>query len=397
MMKIKNFRLKRKQQLHAINKPESLAVEITGLQRAKSTPILSKNDLPCDDDEQEKISDCHDDNKSVESIEKNETESNGGPINFKSSFDNEWDNNGDVTRVRSQSTAESARMQAIDKLQVELRKAQEALQLKDEQVAKLSGIQTEMDRELEELTACLFQEAHGMVREANIKQATSEKALKEAQTKIDVLQAEVSALKSLVITSTPSMHYRKSKLGFLRHGNHTPNPSFSPSHQKASSVGGLTPIQVPAEQKEIDPMLYQEFIAFKRATHADNHESVFIKRVLQEDIEPCLHFANAELCSALLNCIEKNILCIEPIMTSSYPKKCALTGTQKVCKYRFRLGETDKWYNISAACRDRITAVCDFYTYLRYIKQGLVKADEKDMYWEVIRLRSDMSLVKLGL
>ena len=43
-----------------------------------------------------------------------------------------------------------------------------------------------------------------MVLAANEKQAASEKALQEATMKIDVLQAEVAALKTLVITSTPS-------------------------------------------------------------------------------------------------------------------------------------------------------------------------------------------------
>ena len=43
-----------------------------------------------------------------------------------------------------------------------------------------------------------------MVLAANEKQAAAEKALQEATMKIDVLQAEVAALKTLVITSTPS-------------------------------------------------------------------------------------------------------------------------------------------------------------------------------------------------
>lgn len=43
-----------------------------------------------------------------------------------------------------------------------------------------------------------------MVREANEKQAAAEKALKESQMKVEVLTAEVAALKTLVLTSTPS-------------------------------------------------------------------------------------------------------------------------------------------------------------------------------------------------
>lgn len=43
-----------------------------------------------------------------------------------------------------------------------------------------------------------------MVREANEKAAAAEKALNESQMKVDVLTAEVTALKTLVLTSTPS-------------------------------------------------------------------------------------------------------------------------------------------------------------------------------------------------
>jgi Rab-3A-interacting protein len=43
-----------------------------------------------------------------------------------------------------------------------------------------------------------------MVREANVRQATAERALKECQMKAEVLTAEVAALKTLVLTSTPS-------------------------------------------------------------------------------------------------------------------------------------------------------------------------------------------------
>jgi hypothetical protein len=43
-----------------------------------------------------------------------------------------------------------------------------------------------------------------MVREANVRQATAERALKESQMQIEVLTAEVAALKTLVLTSTPS-------------------------------------------------------------------------------------------------------------------------------------------------------------------------------------------------
>lgn len=43
-----------------------------------------------------------------------------------------------------------------------------------------------------------------MVREANIRQATAERLLEESRMKSEVLAAEVAALKTLVLTSTPA-------------------------------------------------------------------------------------------------------------------------------------------------------------------------------------------------
>lgn len=58
------------------------------------------------------------------------------------------------------------------------------LQLKDEECERLSKVREQLEQELEELTASLFEEAHRMVREANMKQAASEKQLKEARGKV---------------------------------------------------------------------------------------------------------------------------------------------------------------------------------------------------------------------
>merc|ERR1712203_774565 len=96
----------------------------------------------------------------------------------------------------------------LDKLQTELKALHIQLEAKEEQVAKLSRIRDEVEAELEELTASLFQEAHRMVAEEMAKRAHAEKALAESDMKVDGLETEVSALKTLVITSTPSMPNR---------------------------------------------------------------------------------------------------------------------------------------------------------------------------------------------
>merc|ERR1719411_280473 len=93
-------------------------------------------------------------------------------------------------------------------LESELGKARSELKTKDEEILKLSRIRDEVESEMSELTASLFQEAHRMVQEANVKRASAEKYLAESNMKIDGLETEVAALKTLVLTSTPSQPNR---------------------------------------------------------------------------------------------------------------------------------------------------------------------------------------------
>lgn len=134
------------------------------------------------------------------------------------------------------------------------------------------------------------QEAHKMVREANVKQATAEKQLKEAQGKvilsmspialhsfiiylsvlvlhdfssfsqIDVLQVEVSALKTLVLTSTPSSPNRQlhpqlqqtgSRGASSRPGGHSRNKSATLSLHQLQPEPVSSPPQTRLEDKEV--------------------------------------------------------------------------------------------------------------------------------------------------
>ncbi|XP_069479996.1 guanine nucleotide exchange factor for Rab-3A isoform X3 [Ambystoma mexicanum] len=316
----------------------------------------------------------------------------------------------DVSRLRSSSV--EIREKGSEILKEELQKAQKELKLKDRECEKLSKVREQLEQELEELTACLFEEAHKMVREANTKQAVSEKQLKEAHGKIDMLQAEVTALKTLVITSTPSSPNREqhpqlkspSKTVFRK--GHVRNKSTS------SAIGNdnnhsLPEEPISKESKEIDALLFAEFQAWKESPTLDR-SCVFLERIYQEDISPCLDFAKRELSELVQSAVETNTLTVEPVASLSLPlvkasavecggpKKCALSGMSRACKHRIQLGDSGNYYYISPSCRARITAVCNFFTYIRYIQQGLVRQDVELMFWEIMRLRKEMSLAKLG-
>ncbi|XP_078139341.1 guanine nucleotide exchange factor for Rab-3A isoform X2 [Centroberyx gerrardi] len=298
-----------------------------------------------------------------------------------------------------------------------------------------------------------------MVREANVKQAAAEKQLKEAQGKIDVLQAEVTALKTLVLTSTPSSPNRQlhpqlqspGTRGSHKHGGgHIRNKSASgafpptPAKLEPSSVSvqpvakedrepavpallSLILCLVPAHSvnvtydpywqeqgeglgthtRQMDAVLYAEFLTWKEQPSLDR-SSAFLSRIYREDIGPCLSFTRSELSQSVQSAVENNSLTVEPVAMSALPmvkvsavecggpKKCALSGMSRLCRHRIKLGDKGSYYYISPSSRARITAVCNFFTYIRYIQQGLVRHDAEQMFWEVMRLRREMTVAKLG-
>uniref|UniRef100_A0A8C3P959 RAB3A interacting protein like 1 n=1 Tax=Chrysemys picta bellii TaxID=8478 RepID=A0A8C3P959_CHRPI len=201
-----------------------------------------------------------------------------------------------VSRLRSSSV--EIREKGSEFLKEELHRAQKELKLKDEECERLSKVREQLEQELEELTASLFEEAHKMVRDANTKQAASEKQLREARGKIDMLQAEVTALKTLVITSTPSSPNRElhpqlqspSKTVFRK--GHGRNKSASSAVVTATSQS-LPVESVSNECKEVDSILFAEFQAWKESPTLEKSCS-FLERIYREDVGPCLDFTKQE-------------------------------------------------------------------------------------------------------
>ncbi|CAM4574108.1 unnamed protein product, partial [Caretta caretta] len=344
-----------------------------------------------------------------------------------------------VSRLRSSSV--EIREKGSEFLKEELHRAQKELKLKDEECERLSKVREQLEQELEELTASLFEEAHKMVRDANTKQAASEKQLREARGKIDMLQAEVTALKTLVITSTPSSPNRElhpqlqspSKAVFRK--GHGRNKSASSAVVAATSQSlplesvsneckefgvptllSLLLCIVPGKAihityepgwqalvgdsssssslRQVDSILFAEFQAWKESPTLEKSCS-FLERIYREDVGPCLDFTKQELSELVREAVERNTLTIEPVATQTLPvvkvsamecggpngfrsqivTKCALSGLSRACKHRIKLGDSGNYYYISPSCRARITAVCNFFTYIRYIQQGLVRQD----------------------
>ncbi|XP_037994596.1 guanine nucleotide exchange factor for Rab-3A isoform X3 [Motacilla alba alba] len=269
-----------------------------------------------------------------------------------------------VSRLRSSSV--EIREKGSEFLRDELHKAQKELKLKDKECERLSKVREQLEQELEELTASLFEEAHKMVREANTKQAAAEKQLREARGKIDMLQAEVTALKTLVITSTPSSPNRElhpqlqspSKAGFRK--GHGRNKSTSSAMVSAASQNvppepvsrecresgfpallslllcilpgkaihityepgwqalGADASSFSSSSRQVDSILFAEFQAWKESPTLDKSCS-FLDRIYREDVRPCLDFTKQELSELVRVAVEQNTLTIEPVASQAVP------------------------------------------------------------------------------
>uniref|UniRef100_A0A672KK40 RAB3A interacting protein like 1 n=1 Tax=Sinocyclocheilus grahami TaxID=75366 RepID=A0A672KK40_SINGR len=309
-----------------------------------------------------------------------------------------------MSRLRSSSL--EIKEKGTEFLREQLDAAQKELKLRDEECVRLSHVRNQLEQELEELTASLFE-----VGGTNVTSSLT----------IDVLQAEVSALKTLVLTSTPSSPNRQLHPQLL-----SPGPSRASSrlrgHTRNKSASGA--LQLPAEptptdvatnreDKELDSVLFAEFLSWKETPSLDRSLAL-ISRVYREDIGPCLSFTCSELSQSVQCAVENNSLTIEPVAMSSLhtvkaiqcggpngcrtpiETKCALSGMSRPCRHRIKLGDKENYYYVSPSSRARITAVCNFFTYIRYIQQGLVRQDVQQMFWEVMRLRREMSVAKLG-
>ncbi|XP_015781685.1 guanine nucleotide exchange factor for Rab-3A isoform X2 [Tetranychus urticae] len=315
-------------------------------------------------------------------------------------------------------TNESNPNEMIQLLSKQLEKVQHELTAKDDEITKLSRIRSQVEYELEDLTASLFEEANKMVRAANVKKAKFERDYKEAMMKMHVLQAEVDALKVLVITSTPATpnkhlhpHIEGSKNNLkgiiTKSDSNQTTPKKSPSNYELGGNPGLNyesngvtcdlEVVTPGSSSlgEVDPVFHQQFAEWRKNPCIDKSSS-FINSIYEQEVYPVFNFKNKSLTESVLSAIEDNSIAIESVSDkSAFPKKCALLDIPRTCKYRMKLGQD--WYNISLLCRNRIAAVCDLFCYLRYIQQGLVKSSFHDVYWEIMQRRKNIALSRLGL
>ncbi|EJW81495.1 hypothetical protein WUBG_07595 [Wuchereria bancrofti] len=138
---------------------------------------------------------------------------------------------------------------------------------------------------------------------------------------------------------------------------------------------------------EIDPIYHRELTQWRERGASGDDSSPFLSRIIIED-----------LTEQVLNAIKANTLELEAVSEAKPGvRTCALSMVPRFCSYKMRVNSNSEWCHISLLARNRIAAVCDFFTYIRYVNQGIVKCGVHDSYWDIITLRKNMTLARFGL
>jgi Rab-3A-interacting protein len=188
------------------------------------------------------------------------------------------------------------------------------LKEKNDIIVKLVDIREKLESEVRELSASLFEQAYKMVNTAKEETAQTNKLLVEANNKVDILEAEVKALKELVITSTPSTPNRHLHPQLNKSTSFNNNQALllstivtTPkiSHRRTSSSNDAQLKQAAKKATlndeksiyEIDPIYFKEMAEW--LCEMNNNNLPFINRILTEDILPCMNFSNKQVSTFL--------------------------------------------------------------------------------------------------
>ncbi|KAJ2250442.1 hypothetical protein GGI13_004020 [Coemansia sp. RSA 455] len=193
-------------------------------------------------------------------------------------------------------------------------------------------------------------------------------------------------------------------------------------------------IASPVRLDEVLLAEFKEFAAQAQSARSTTYMSLpYIKNVINEDIEPCLRFGPRPRISSrnVLDAIASNRLQIEEMTpqiaaemrrqqqaaerndghrramlwerfsgtVAANPSGCQACGRECQCTYRFRMGlkADSEWIQLDTICRDRLVAACEFYGFVRYLRQGIFASRSvMDLYMETIRLRLCMFYARIG-
>jgi len=262
----------------------------------------------------------------------------------------------------------------VKTLCLKLEGAKVELKEKEELIGELEKKRIAADKELEELTATLFEEANKMVEEANSRRAAAEEALVKSKDKVNELKAEVQMLQEII--NTPPKQSEK-------------NDTIQSLADNYESL--LSPIT----ESDLNIRL-EEYKSWKISPTLSFSNS-FMARVLDEDIAPCLNFNDSALGLKIRDAILANSISIEESPAGLF--FCALMQeTQNDVSFVLSIGGNEhEEFKIGKYAKNRIQAVIEFWTYCKEVVskgETLIVSDEE--FLKIVQFRKNMDSARLG-
>ncbi|KAI8390956.1 uncharacterized protein BYT42DRAFT_610225 [Radiomyces spectabilis] len=323
-----------------------------------------------------------------------------------------------------------------------------------DRLQKTERAKTLLEGELEELSRNLFEEANRMV-------ATEKRAKHELQTKYNHLEARLKDTQAQLHAEQMQLKELRSRMQMMdkqpseKDSVYKSHPGTAEQkHHSLTDDGSETENGIPANPDALpgwvgrehlavfDPMAlyeFQEFVKLGNSVPLKRlHTIPFLRNCQMEDTEPCLRFGPHPRFSARkINDAIANNVCFIEIAPSGFAKQqmnraltvplhfsasksmvwerfssssstshsasavlaCHACGRHdtKGLPYRFRISPMDDWACIDKFCRDRLVAVCEFYLFVRNLRQGYYSNRSlPDLYQEVIRLKLQMFYARMG-
>ncbi|CAO3632804.1 unnamed protein product [Mucor hiemalis] len=304
--------------------------------------------------------------------------------------------------------------------------------------------QFQVESELEDLSSKLFEEANEMV-------AQEKKARFLAEKRVAHLERELSGVYEALDYEREQLRELRAKFAAAAVDDTTsvtPTEEVHPlsvvEDDDKSSIASFTPFN--SNNIHLDHgwlTLFKDFIRLAPDTPLESiHRLPFMKQCLELDIAPCLRFGNNLKWGKLsmkkvLEAVIKQPCFIESdhspqkrhshddiskklqpatvarrssfaifrsaLMTVKEEQYachgCGNTTGTTAHLFRFKLKETDtEWVWIDRSCRDRLVAVCNFYVFIRQVRQGLQSQKTLDsLFQECVWLRLVMFWARSGV
>ncbi|ORX95082.1 hypothetical protein K493DRAFT_301669 [Basidiobolus meristosporus CBS 931.73] len=304
----------------------------------------------------------------------------------------------------------------------------------------------QIETELEDLSARLFEEANKMVMDekrlrvdAERKHAIAERQLTEVQELVNSQKEELEDLKSRLeqtagekdkesaerikmakerdelelalmdgsVTGSPRSSYRQSKNGSnrLSLSSIRSDSAYDSSHSECDDIGDF---ELTFHLSDFRFDEFKEFIEAPKNLKT-MFVSKFMRRSIAEDVDPAMRFESCNVRGwfqqrKLTTATQSGTLIIEtisptPCVSSVHKNSCNLCLHQirTPLVYRIRYDDFDcEPKEICAFCRERLFSVCEFYTFIRLVHGGIIKGSLQRLYMEVARLRLKMFLGRIG-